>query len=169
MNWKIGLIGTISGVLLGSSTTAVAATAVTETAVTEAKTWSYSQERNPISGGTIFQAQADMTDVRVSVRCSTVDPTIEIRFFLNRDELDQVAGVRWQFDQTPSKPDRWARSANGRSLIVPGRSKDRFLHLLRAYNKLSLTIVGTGGNETAFEIPLSGSSAAISRVTDRCR
>ena len=160
---KTSIIGTIFIVLLASGTAAAAA------APDDEKVWRYSQERNPISGGTIYRAQAELPELRASVRCSTVNPLIEARFFLNRDALENFDSVRWQFDGSRSRSDKWPRSANGRSLILPNQSRDRFLNQLKAYNFLYMTIFATSGDDTLYEIPLSGSSAAISRVLERCR
>jgi hypothetical protein len=160
---KTSLIATIFIALLTSGTVAAAAVAVADE-----KIWSYSQERNPVSGGIIYRAQAELTELRASVSCSTVNPLIEVRFFLNRDTLENFERVRWQFDNTRSRSDKWPRSANGRSLILPRQSRDPFLNQLKAYNALSMTIVSANGDEILFEIPLSGSSAAISRVLERC-
>ena len=88
---------------------------------------------------------------------------------MSRGRLESFDSVRWQFDGTRSRSDKWPRSSNGRSLILPSQSRDRFLSQLKAYNFLYLTITSTDGNDSLLEIPLSGSSAAISRVTDYCK
>lgn len=161
---KTSLIGSILIGLLASGTDAAAAVTMDDENV-----WNYSQEPNPVSGGTIYRAQAKRPELRAWVRCSSTNPLIEVRFFLSRSALENFDSVRWQFDGTRSKLAKWARSSNGRSLILPKQSRNRFLNQLKAHNFLYMTIIATNGDETLFEVPLSGSSAAISRVTERCR
>ncbi len=164
MPGKNSLVGTILIVLLTSSTV-TAAVFATE----DEKAWYFSQEHDPLNGGTIYRAQAELPEIRASLRCSSINPRIEVRFFMSRDRLESFDSVRWQFDGTRSRSDKWSRSSNGRSLILPSQSRDRFVSQLKAYNFLYLTITSTDGDDTLLEVPLSGSSAAISRVTDRCR
>ncbi len=160
---KTSVISTIFVVLFTSGTAAAAA------ALDDDKIWRYSQAHNPVSGGIIYRAQAELPELRASVRCSTANPLIEVRFFLNRGALEYFDSVRWQFDGNRSKSDKWLRSSNGRSLILPNPSRDRFLNQMKAYNFLYVTIIASNGDDALFEIPLSGSSAAISRVLERCR
>ena len=162
---KTSVIGMIFIALLASGTAVAVAAATPD----DEEVWRYSQERNPVSGGTIYRALAELPELQASVRCSTANPLVEVRFFLNRDALENFERVQWQFDGTRSRSDKWPRSANGRSLIVPNQSRDRFLNQLKAHNFLYMTIIATNGGETLFEIPLAGSSAAISRAMDRCR
>jgi len=164
MPGKTSRVGAILIVLVTSSTVITAAAAPDDE-----KAWRFSQERNPVNGGTIYRAQAVLPELRASVRCSSIKPQIEVRFFMSRERLESFDSVRWQFDGTRSRSDKWPRSSNGRSLILPSRSRDRFLNRLKAYNFLYLTITRTDGDDTLLEIPLSGSSAAISRVMERCR
>ena len=164
MPGKTSLVGTILIVFLISRTVAAAVIATGDE-----KAWQFSQEPNPVSGGTIYRAQAELPELRASVRCSSINPRIEVRFFMSRDRLERFDSVRWQFDGTRSRSDKWPRSSNGRSLILPSQSRDSFLRKLKAHNFLYLTITSTDGDDTPLEIPLSGSSAAISRVTDHCK
>ncbi len=126
------------------------------------QSWQSTEQPDPINGGTLAIAETATENARIMVRCESSRRWLEVRVFLDQPVADPA--VTWQFDATFPRSQRWLRSPNNLSLILPQGNRDDFIFRLQAYRTLLLTIDGA-----QLRVPLNGSAKAIAQATSSCR
>jgi hypothetical protein len=130
--------------------------------------WTYSESPNPVAGGLTRLAEFVTPRATATVRCAAARFDFEVRFFVAENLIEDLSEVRTQFDQLPAQTTKWTRSPNGRSIVVPWADRDAFIHQLKAFNELTVTLVDSDGEEEPLLFPLNGSAAAIGAVQNLC-
>lgn len=130
-------------------------------ALAQESSWQSTEQRDPINGGTLSIAERQVEGARIMVRCESSGRWLEVRVFFDQPVAEP--SVTWQFDQTYPRTQRWLRSPNNLSLIVPQSLRDDFLFRLQVYRNLALTVDGR-----QLRIPLNGSARAIAQATATC-
>ncbi|MGI9328551.1 MAG: hypothetical protein ACR2PZ_25270 [Pseudomonadales bacterium] len=134
-----------------------------------AKTWQFEKNRDPLGTGYVVMANADLEAVTPMVRCWTEEAAMDVRFALNaRYRLSDASKVALRFDEGTAQVVRWPRNAGGHALIVPAAAQQQLLSNLRAGRQLQLILTLGTGYEQTLQIPLDGSSRAISQVLAGC-
>ena len=130
------------------------------------QSWTYSVTADPIRGGSLGLAQIETSAATLAVRCNGATSLTEVRLFF--DDAGDVESVTWWFDNGRRRTERWLRSPNGRSLVVPPALQDRFVRRLRQQRQLGLELLLADGGTQSLALPLNESAVSLYHALQPC-